>query len=126
MRGTTASAAILALALASSGLAGAAAPAKNAAKPAQSAKPAASPAEIAALRKEVDELKTQISLLQQQMKAMQAFFMGQITQLKQGNPNSAAPNPAQAAPAATVKIAGEPSKGDKDAKLVLVDFSDYQ
>jgi hypothetical protein len=78
---------------------------------------AAQPAdEVKALRKDVEALKQGQTAIQKDLQ--------EIKTLLQARPAA----PAAAAPAqdALVSIDGAPSKGSKTAKVVMVDFTDYQ
>ena len=80
---------------------------------------AASPAaaqstdDLSSLRKDVDALK-------EGQKAIQSDLQ-EIKNLLRARPGAAAP-----APEVVLSVDGAPFKGDKNAKLTLVDFTDYQ
>jgi len=77
---------------------------------------AQTPAEFEALKKQVDALKEGQAALQKEIQQIKAFLTARPT-------GQAAPPPPSEA---LVKIDGAPFKGKKDAKVTIVDFTDYQ
>ena len=69
--------------------------------------------EIQTLRKDVDALKEGQAAIQKDLQEIKGFL--------QRRPSAAAP-PQEA----TVSVDGAPFKGKKDARVTLVDFTDYQ
>ena len=67
----------------------------------------------------IDELRKQIEALTATVKAMQKDLQ-EIKTLLQGR---AAPAPA---PSVVLDLAGRPAQGQNTAKLLLIEFSDYQ
>lgn len=75
--------------------------------------------EIQTLRKEVDALKEGQTAIQKDLQ--------EIKNLLKARPTVAAPQAPPAPPQeAIVSTDGAPFKGKKDAKVTLVDFTDYQ
>jgi hypothetical protein len=81
---------------------------------------AQSAGEVQNLRKEIDALKEGQTAIQKDLQ--------EIKSLLKARPTVAAAPPAPPPPPreAVVNIDGAPFKGKKDAKVVLVDFTDYQ
>ena len=71
---------------------------------------------------DVTQLKKEIEAL----KAGQAALQREIQQIKSFLSNSAAQRPAAPPSESVLKVGDGPSKGKKDAKVVLVEFTDYQ
>jgi protein-disulfide isomerase len=69
-----------------------------------------------------DSLRRDIEALKEGQKAIQKD-LDEIKRLLQGQARAAA---ADALPAAPISIAGDPVKGDKGARIALIEFSDYQ
>jgi protein-disulfide isomerase len=75
--------------------------------------------EIQSLKKEIEALKEGQSAIQKDLQ--------EIKTLLRSRPTVAAPSAPPAPPAeAVVSIDGAPVKGKKDAKVTLVEFTDYQ
>lgn len=77
--------------------------------------------DLASLKKEVESLRSQLSDLQSDLQQLKSLFLNL----------NARPNPSPAPPTANpasamVDIGGAPFKGNKNAKLTLIEFSDYQ
>ena len=72
--------------------------------------------ELKALRKEVESLKGSLRAIQSDLQ--------EIKSLLQARPTAAAPAPAPQE--VVLSLDGAPVKGDKKAKVALVDFTDYQ
>jgi len=72
--------------------------------------------ELKALRKDVEALKEGQTAIQKQLQ--------DIKGLLQARPTAGAP--AAAPQEAVLNLDGAPVKGDKNAKVTLVDFTDYQ
>lgn len=72
--------------------------------------------QIKALRQEVKELKEGQAAIQKKLETLQRVLQGLLTAI--GPPAPKEPE--------SVSIAGHPFLGNKDASVVLVDFSDYQ
>lgn len=66
------------------------------------------------LQKQIDELKESQKGIQKELQEIKALLQGRTA------PSNLPP------PNLTVSVDGNPFKGDKNAKLTLVDFSDYQ
>ena len=75
---------------------------------------AQTPAEFDALKKQVDALKEGQAALQKELQQIKTFLAAR--------PTAATPPPSEA----IVKIDGAPFKGKKDARVTIVDFTDYQ
>jgi len=75
---------------------------------------AQTPAEFEALKKQVDALKEGQAALQKELQQIKAFLASR--------PAAPPPPPSEA----IVKIDGAPFKGKKDARVTIVDFTDYQ
>jgi protein-disulfide isomerase len=85
----------------------------------RAAAPSPSPSEIGALRQEIEQLKKG----QQNIEAT----LQEIKRLLQANATAARGGPpANPAVGMTVNVAGKPIRGDKNAKLTLVEFTDYE
>ena len=74
--------------------------------------------------KDLDALKKDIEALKQGQSAIQKDLQ-EIKTLLKARPTAAAP-PAGPPPEAIVKTDGAPFKGKKDARVTLVEFTDYQ
>ena len=72
--------------------------------------------ELKALRKDVEALKEGQTAIQKQLQ--------EIKSLLQARPTAAAPAPAPQE--VVLSLDGAPVKGGKNAKVALVDFTDYQ
>lgn len=70
--------------------------------------------ELEALRKEIDALKEGQSRLQKELREIKSLLRGRQTL------------PPTETPDVVLSVEGEPFKGDKNAKLTLIEFSDYQ
>lgn len=77
--------------------------------------PAQTADDVTSLKKEIEALK-----------AGQAALQREIQQIKNFLSNSAAQRPATPPSEAALRVGDGPSKGKKDAKVVLVEFTDYQ
>ena len=78
---------------------------------------AQSSADMESLKKEIDSLKQGMGAIQKDL--------AEIKGLLRARPQAAAPPPAPPAEA-IVSIDGSPFKGKKDARVTIVDFTDYQ
>ena len=78
--------------------------------------PAQTSSEIQGLKKEIDALKEGQGAIQKDLQ--------EIKNLLRARPTAAAP--AGPPPEGVVSVEGAPFKGKKDAKVTLVDFTDYQ
>src|SRR5262245_31319042 len=75
--------------------------------------------DVQSLKKEMDALKEGMTSIQKDLQ--------EIKNLLKSRPVAAAPpTPPPPPQEAIVSIEGSPFKGKKDAKVVLVDFTDYQ
>src|SRR4030095_13649300 len=81
------------------------------------AAPAQSPDETAGIKKDIQSLKEGQQAIQKDLQ--------EIKRLLAARPAAGAPAPEQALNA-VISVDGEPTKGDKNAKLTLVEFSEYQ
>jgi len=74
---------------------------------------------------DLNNLRKEVETLKEGQKAIQSDLQ-EIKNLLRSRPTAAAP--AAPAPAAevTLSVDGAPVKGDKTAKVTLVDFTDYQ
>ena len=79
---------------------------------------------LAQSAKDLDSLKMDIEALKQGQSAIQKDLQ-EIKTLLKARPTAAAP-PAGPPPEAIVGTDGAPFKGKKDARVTLVDFTDYQ
>jgi hypothetical protein len=81
---------------------------------------AQSASEIQTMKKDIDALKAGQSAIQKDLQEIKALLL-------RSRPVVAAPAAPPPPPhEATVNIEGAPFKGKKDAKVTLVDFTDYQ
>ena len=71
---------------------------------------------------DVTQLKKEIEAL----KAGQAALQREIQQIKSFLSNQAAQRPAAPPAESVLRVGDGPTKGKKDAKVVLVEFTDYQ
>lgn len=67
------------------------------------------------LQKQIEELRETQKVMQRDLQEIKALLQGRVG----GAPNIPPPN-------LTVSLGGGPLKGDKNAKLTLIEFSDYQ
>jgi protein-disulfide isomerase len=72
--------------------------------------------DITSLRRDIDAVRDSQKLIQAQLEAIKKL-------LEQGPPAGAAPQPFKEA---VLSIEGAPIKGDKNAKVTLVEFTDFQ
>ncbi len=75
--------------------------------------------ELKGLRKEVEELREGQTAIQKELQELKTLL--------RARPAPAQPQAAAAAPGGgVVSIEGAPFKGDKNAKVIIVEFTDYQ
>ena len=84
--------------------------------------------DLQGLTKEVETLKAGQAAMQKDLQEIKSLLQG--VQAQQAQPAQAQAAPARSAGAettdVTVSLAGAPSKGESNAKLTLVEFTDYQ
>jgi protein-disulfide isomerase len=105
--------------------------------PAMAADTASAPAapndDVATLKTEVSTLKAQLAAMQKEIQQLKVLIMvwkpanapNPLNDSAQPNP-SAQPQATNPAPMPSIRLMEKKFKGDKDAKLTIVDFSDYQ
>ena len=85
------------------------------------------PDEVEALKKEIAELKLEALKREiEDLKKGQAAIQRNLQDIKRLLSSTRTPTAAPASGQPTVSLEGQPFKGSEEAKLVLVEFSDYQ
>jgi protein-disulfide isomerase len=80
---------------------------------------APSPSEIGALRQEIEQLKKGQQNIEATLQNIERLLQASATAARGGPP-------ANPAVGMTVNVAGKPTRGDKNAKLTLIEFTDYE
>jgi hypothetical protein len=86
--------------------------------------------EVADLRREIQALRAGQTAIQKDLLEIKNLLLQrEIQALRdagQGRPAAPAPAPVPAQQIAVISVADAPFKGEKSAKLTLIDFTDYQ
>lgn len=77
-----------------------------------------SPDDVASIKKDVEALKTGQQAIQNDLQEIKKLLAARPAAAAAGGPDKAMD--------AVINVAGEPFKGKKDAKLTLIEFSEYQ
>jgi len=78
--------------------------------------------DLKALRKDVEGLKESLKTVQSDLREIKTLLRGRLV----GAPGPAPAAPAPLAQQAVLSLEGAPARGEKAAKVAMVEFTDYQ